>query len=99
MRAAEEWDDSVTEAVLRRGPVYQPATAIYFRAPEGTSGSALRSELVQPVVLAGRLFGVILVVTEGPLAHTVRTGIETVAFELAIALDRVGHLEAGGRAG
>jgi len=94
VRAAEEWGDSVAEAMLGPAPVFHPASPVYFRAPGGTSVSALRSELVQPVVLGGRLRGAILIVAAGPLAHTVRTGVDAVAFELALALDRLDHLEA-----
>jgi PAS domain S-box-containing protein len=89
VRAAEEWGEPLADAVRGGAAVYLPASP--RRPPLGAGGrrSPGLSRLAQPLLVGGRVRGAILVTAAAPLTPGARTGLDALAFDVALALDRV----------
>jgi PAS domain-containing protein len=98
VRTAHEWGEPLADAVRAGAAVYLPASPP--RPPLGAGcRSSLLSRLAQPLLLGGRVRGAIVVTAAAPLTPAARTDLDTLAFEVALALDRVDHAAALTRSG
>jgi PAS domain-containing protein len=88
-RPAEQWGELVAAAARRCEPVATEAEggdpADGGGAPDAFGGC----RLAQPLLFGGRLRGVVLVASSAPLAAPAAGALATLAFEVALALDRL----------
>ena len=89
-RPAEGWGELVAAAARRREPV---ATETNGAEPTdggiGARDGYGRFRLAQPLLFGDRLRGVVLVASSAPLAAPATGALATLAFEVALALDRL----------